>query len=108
MIEYEIEMSRERHPVPVARFKDKAYELVGTFLLAEARSFGEEIAEALDEVCAGGKESGAFSGNAFSLEISRNVTVIADDIMGRECEIDTRELRSIVDAYRRSCRRENA
>ena len=103
MIEYEIRMSEEEYPVPVAIFKDASYEMVGTFLLAEARSFGEEIMEALDAVCIGGRETDSFSGNVFSIEISSDVTMIEDDIRGGRCRIGTRDLRVIVGDYCKRC-----
>lgn len=96
-------MGKEPHPVPIVEFADKRYDLVATFLLAEARSFAREILEALDEVCVRGKASGSFSGNVFSLEIARDTTTVADDIMGQECQIPTAVLRDVVEAYQRAC-----
>ena len=99
MLKYKIEITKEERPVPIVTFEDKRYELAATFLLAEARSFGREILSSLDEVCAGKKKTGAFAGNVFSLEIAPDTTTIADDISGKECEIATKDLRQVVDAY---------
>ena len=99
MLNYKIEITKEAHPVPVAVFEDKKYELAATFLLAEARNFGKEIIAALDEVCAGKKKTGAFAGNVFSLEIAPETTTICDDISGKECEIETRGLKKAAEEY---------
>ena len=99
MIHYEIKMTGGKHPVPLAVFEDGRYELAGTFLLAEARSFADEIRTALDAVCAGKRESSTFSGNAFSLAVSADKTIVTDDIRGEECVIGTREFREVVEAY---------
>ncbi len=101
MIGYEIKI-KDEDPIPVVVFEERKYDLVGTFLLAEARSFSREILSALDEVCVEGKTSGGFAGNVFSLEIAPDMTKVTDDIMGRECEIPTRELKEVVEAYRKS------
>ena len=99
MIKYEIRMTEGRHPVPVMVFEDKKYELVGAFLLAEARSFSDEILHAIDAVCTDGEVSGEFAGNAFRLEITAEMTKVVDDIMGKECEVGTKELKGIAEAY---------
>ncbi|MBR3457939.1 MAG: hypothetical protein IKH16_07280 [Selenomonadaceae bacterium] len=103
MIKYEIKRSGEAHPVPVVVFEEEAYGLAGTFLLAEARSFGAEILSALDEVCVGGRACSFFAGNAFSLEITPSFTKVVDDILGKECRISTKDFREIAGEYCRVC-----
>ena len=75
MIKYEIKRSGEAHPVPVVVFEEEAYGLAGTFLLAEARSFGAEILSAMDEVCVGGRSCSFFSGMVcvLSLDIGQQL-----------------------------------
>ena len=99
MLNYKIEITDEKNPLPVVVFDDPQYELTATFLLAEARTFGREIIEALDEVAAGRKKTGTFAGNVFSLEIAPDKTLIDDDISGEECEMDTRTLKKIAEEY---------
>jgi len=103
MMKYEIRMTEGKHPVPVVVFEDRKYELVGAFLLAEARSFSDEILHVIDAVCVDGGASGEFAGNVFRLEIAAEMTNVVDDIMGKECEIGTKELRGIVEAYCKAC-----
>ena len=108
MLKYKIEIEGKRRPLPVVTFEDERYTLAGTFLLAEARSFGKEIMAELDKVCVEGKSSAEFSGNAFSLEIGPETTKVVDDIMGDECELPTKEMRKLVEEYRKankSCRK---
>ena len=99
MLKYKIEIEGKENPLPVVKFEDKKYELATTFLVGEARTFGAEIVEALDEVCAGKKKTGAFAGNVFSLEIAPETTTICDDISGKECEIGTRALKKVAEEY---------
>ena len=100
MLKYKIYVDEgERTPIPEAIFEDKKYDLAGTFLIAEARTFGEEILDTLEEVTSGKKKSGAFAGNVFSLEIRRDKTLISDDISGRELEIATSDLQKIAAEY---------
>ncbi len=100
MLKYKIEIEGKENPLPVVKFEDKKYELATTFLVGEARTFGAEIVEALDEVCAGKKKTGAFAGNVFSLEIAPETTTICDDISGKECEIGTQDLKKAAEDYR--------
>ena len=99
MLQYKIEIEGKENPLPVVTFGDQQYELAATFLLAEARNFGSAIVDALDAVCEGKKERGAFAGNVFSLEIAPETTTICDDISGKECEIGTQDLKEIAEEY---------
>ena len=99
MLKYKIEIEGKDNPLPIVTFEDDRYELVATFLLAEARNFGSAIVDALDEVTDGRKEKGSFAGNVFSLEITPETTTICDDISGKECEIGTEALLEIAEEY---------
>ena len=105
MIKYKIEITKESRPVPIITFADKTYELAATFLLAEARSFGEEILAALDKGAAKDGAAVAFAGNVFSLEIRPDVTTICDDISGKECTIGTKELKKAAKEYVEACKK---
>ena len=102
MLKYKIEITGKKHPMPVVKFEDEGYALAATFLLAEARSFGREILAELDKVCLDGASAAGFSGNAFSLEIGPDTTKVVDDIMGDECEVPTREMKKLVEEYRKA------
>ena len=99
MLKYDIKIEGKNNPLPIVTFEDDRYELVATFLLAEARNFGSAIVDALDEVTDGRKTTGAFAGNVFSLEITPETTTICDDISGKECEIGTEALQEIAEEY---------
>ncbi len=99
MMKYKIEITEEEHSVPVVTFENEEYGLAGTFLLAEARTFGREILEALEAVTSGREKTGTFAGNVFSLEITPKTTTVCDDISGEECEIATADLQKIAGEY---------
>ena len=98
MMKYRIEWSGQDYPVPVVLFEEARYALAGEFLLAEARSFGPEIAAAL-------AAPGTFAGNAFRLEIGPERTCVINDITGRECEVSTAEMRTLTADYLETLRR---
>ncbi len=99
MLKYKIEIQGNENPLPIVTFADAGYDLAATFLLGEARNFGSAIVDALEEVCRGEKQRGAFAGNVFSLEIGPETTTICDDISGHECEIGTQDLKEIAEEY---------
>ena len=102
MLEYKIEFKpglKAKRPMPIIVFADKQYELVSEFFLAEGRMFAREIIAALDEALSGEKAGSAFAGNAFSLEIARDTTLVIDDIAERECAVPTLELRQLAAKY---------
>lgn len=99
MVKYRIEIENGKHPHPVVITEEKKYELAGEFLLAEGRNFGREILAAMNEVCSGERQESGFSGNVFSLEITRGQTRITHDISDRTCEIGTEALKKMLKEY---------
>lgn len=95
---YEIKITEHKHPVPYVVFEDEKNELLGEFLLAE-RSFRREILSLTNEVDLGASESESFTGNAFTLEINKDICKITNDNDDRELEIDTAEFKAVLLDY---------
>lgn len=95
---YEIKISEHKRPVPYVVFEDDKYALLGEFLLAE-RSFRREILSLTNDVDLGMSESESFTGNAFTLEITKEkckITGLNDD---RELEVTTGEFKAVLLDY---------
>ncbi len=84
-------------------FKDNKYELLSTFLFIEMNAFEEWIKNDFDKVLSGQSEYEEINGNVCCVEISPNTTKIydnlAEDAMGNRCEVDTKELRQLIEEY---------
>lgn len=84
-------------------FEDEKYEILGVFLLCEISAFYEWAIELFDKVLSGESKYESFTGNACTAEISPKTTKIfdalADDGMGHWCEVDTKELRMLIDEW---------
>ena len=80
-MKYEIKISEQKRPFPYVVFEDEKYNLLGEFLLAE-RSFRREILSATNEVDLGMSESESFTGNVFTLEITKDVCKIINNSYG--------------------------
>lgn len=84
-------------------FIDKKFELLSTFMESDVRPFEDWIKEAFDKVLSGESESEEIDGNVCCAEISPQTTKIydnlAEDAMGNWCEVDTKELRDIIEEW---------
>lgn len=81
----------------------KEVELVATFLMSDVQGYPVYAVEALDKVLSGESEYVELNGNVCGLEIRNEITAIydnlADDGMGYWCEIETKQLRELVDIW---------
>lgn len=85
--------------------EDKKYQLVAEFLMSDIQSGDPSyVFEAIDEVLEGRNEYLELNGNVCGVEIHKDKTQIydnlADDGMGNWCEVDTIELRKIVEVWK--------
>lgn len=87
----------------VIQFDDPKMDIVGEFLMADARLLQAAILDDIDRVLAGGKDFIASSGNRCKLEINAVTTWMYDLFEDLDdvntfspYEIDTRELRRLV------------
>lgn len=84
-------------------FKDNKYELVSTFLFIEINAFEDWIKKDFDKVLSGHSQYEEINGNVCCVEISPETTKIydnlAEDAMGNWCEVDTKELRQLIDEW---------
>lgn len=84
-------------------FKEKKYEILSTFLESDVLPFEEWIKAGFDRVLAGESEYEEVNGNVCCAEISLNITKVydnlAEDAMGNWCEVDTQELRQIIEEW---------
>jgi len=95
---YVIKISEHNHPVPYVVFEDKAYDLLGEFLLAE-RSFRREILSVTNDVDLGISEKESFVGNAFTLELTKDTCKITCDSDNRELEVGTKDFKAVLLDY---------
>ena len=95
---YEIKITKHKHPVPYVVFEDEAYNLLGEFLLAE-RSFKREILSVTNNVDLGFSESESFTGNVFSLDINKDACKITNDSDGRELKVATQDFKAVLLDY---------
>lgn len=98
MIKYDIKISQGKRPMPVVIFEDESFGLLGEFLTAE-KSFRREILSTVNEVDLNMSDSESFTGNAFTLDVSKDVCKIANDIDDRELKIPTDEFKKILLEY---------
>ncbi|GAB5081752.1 hypothetical protein Osc1_09250 [Hominimerdicola sp. 21CYCFAH17_S] len=84
-------------------FSEKKYELLSTFLSSEVTQFEEWIKENFDMVIEGKERKREIAGNVCGVEITLQKTMIydmlAEDGMGNWCEVDTKELRQLIDEW---------
>lgn len=84
-------------------FEDEKFALLSTFLESDVHAFEEWIKMKFDKVLSGESEYEEVNGNVCCAEISIGTTKIydnlAEDAMGKWCEVDTRELRNLIDEW---------
>ena len=84
-------------------FKENKYEILSTFLESDVSPFEEWIKSAFDRVLSGESEYEEVNGNVCCAEISPKTTKVydnlAEDAMGTWCEVDTKELRQLIDEW---------
>ena len=84
-------------------FKEKKYEILSAFLESDVSPFEEWVKAAFDRVLSGESEYEEVNGNVCCAEISFSITKVydnlAEDAMGNWCEVDTRELRQLIDEW---------
>lgn len=82
---------------------DEKYDLLSTFLSSDVTPFEDWIKEAFDKVITGKSEYEEVNGNVCGAEISLTTTKVydnlAEDAMGNWCEVDTKELRQLIDEW---------
>ena len=102
IIDYRLVITSGKHTVLKAVFKDKKYEPLGSFLLAEVRNFGDEIERGIKDVIEGRREVYEFSGNIYSLSGNREFSVIENEISDDEqyVKVGTAELSELIADYR--------
>lgn len=101
MMNYEIGYIDEKKKIPVVVFEDDKYKLVAEFFLAEGRNFGRELLVALVRAQHG--KTAHFAGNAFSLDIAVDFTVVTNDFTDAQCRISTDILRKVAADYLAAC-----
>ncbi|MEE0060903.1 MAG: hypothetical protein UE295_08755 [Acutalibacteraceae bacterium] len=79
------------------------YGLLSVFLVSEVHNFEAWVKEQFDKVLSGECESNSFSGNICDVEITPDTTNVYDLFDDNEepykCEVDTKELRSLIDEW---------
>ena len=84
-------------------FKENKYQILSTFLESDVSPFEEWIKSAFDRVLSGESEYEEVNGNVCCAEISLKTTKVYDnlaqDAMGNWCEVDTQELRQIIEEW---------
>ena len=95
---YKIKITEHKHPVPYVVFEDKKYDLLGEFLLAE-RSFRRDILSITNDVDFGMSETESFTGNAFTLEINKDICKITNDSDNRELEVSAEDFKAVLLEY---------
>lgn len=84
-------------------FENEKYEMLSTFLDSEVTQFEEWIKENFDMVIEGKERKREIAGNVCGVEITLQKTMIydmlAEDGMGNWCEVDTKELRQLIDEW---------
>lgn len=83
---------------------DDKYQMVAQFLMSDIQgSDPRYVFEVIDKVLDGQSEYEELNGNVCGVEIHKDMTQIydnlADDGMGNWCEIETNELRELVDIW---------
>ena len=84
-------------------FENEKYEILSTFLEDDVTPFEEWIKENFDMVIEGKESKREIAGNVCGVEITLQKTMIydmlAEDGMGNWCEVDTKELRQLIDEW---------
>lgn len=84
-------------------FKENKYEILATFLESDVSPFEEWIKSSFDKVLSGESEYEEVNGNVCCAEISSKTTKVynnlAEDAIGNWCEVDTKELRQLIDEW---------
>lgn len=79
------------------------YMLISTFLSADVTPFEDYVKEGFDKVLSGESDYEELNGNVCGVEIHKDKTQIydnlAEDGMGNWCEVDTKDLRELVDIW---------
>lgn len=82
---------------------DKKYELLSTFLESDVTPFEDWIKQDFDKVLSGASKYEEVNGNVCCAEIGPKTTKVydnlAEDGMGNWCEVDTKELRHLIDEW---------
>ncbi|WP_394888311.1 hypothetical protein [Clostridium butyricum] len=83
---------------------DDKYQMVAQFLMSDIQgSDPKYVFESIDKVLDGQSEYEELNGNVCGVEINKDMTRIydnlAEDGMGNWCEIETQELRELVDIW---------
>ena len=103
-MEYKIKYIEYQNQIDdiVFEFSTK-YELLATFLSSDVTPFEDWIKEDFDKVISGQSEYEEVNGNVCCAEISPKTTKVydnlAEDAMGNWCEVDTKELRQLIDEW---------
>ena len=97
-MKYEIKITEHKHPVPYVVFEEDKNDLLGEFLLAE-RSFRRELLSLTNDVDLGMSEAESFTGNAFTLELTKDTCKITNDSDSRELEVPTKEFKALLLDY---------
>ena len=82
---------------------DEKYQLLTTFMSCDVLPFEKWIKSGFDRVLSGKSEYEEVNGNVCCAEISPKTTKVydnlAEDAMGDWCEVDTKELRQLIDEW---------
>ena len=82
---------------------DEKYRLLTTFMSCDVLPFEEWIKSDFDRVISGESEYEEVNGNVCCAEISPKTTKVydnlAEDAMGHWCEVDTKELRQLIEEW---------
>ena len=82
---------------------DEKYQLFTTFMSCDVLPFEKWIKSGFDRVLSGESEYEEVNGNVCCAEISPKTTKVydnlAEDAMGNWCEVDTKELRQLIDEW---------
>lgn len=84
-------------------FDDNKYRLLSTFFSSDVTPFEDWIKEDFDKVLSGQSEYEVVNGNVCCVEIRKNTTKVydnlAEDAKGNWCEVDTKEIRILIDEW---------
>lgn len=89
---------------------EEKYQMIAQFLMSDIQGSDPiYVFNAIDKVLSGKSEYEELNGNVCGVEIHKDMTQIydnlADDGMGNWCEIETKELRELVDIWYNELRR---
>ncbi len=104
MLHYKIRYIKYRGHIDDFVFDfDEAFSLLSTFLSSDVTPFEGWIKADFDKVLSGECERREFFGNVCGAEISPSTTRIYDNLTDADdkacCEVDTKELRLVIDAW---------